>query len=110
MNGYIDINMIKASVLLFLALALYKMSFNSSRTNFLVKTMVVIMIAVNIYLYSDALENTQRFKDNKLLICTNHSIGSKHIYLVSKNEGWEIYDSYFKKDSLLIEAYKCKEK
>ena len=110
MNGYIDINMIKASVLLFLVLALYRMSTSSSRANYIVGTMIVIMIAVNIYLYFNALENTQRFKDNKLLICTNHSIGSKHIYLVSKDEGWEIYDSCFKKDSLLIESYECKEK
>ena len=52
----------------------------------------------------DAQANLERFKSGVALTCNTH--GSK--YLVSQKENWDISDNYFKKESLIIRADRCK--
>jgi len=123
MTQFIDLELIKALIVLSLALALMVSSFaakNKKKAKQLQSSKkssakyywlaYVLFIAAVIFFQADssmtqAKENIKLFRGVKVLRCTNDS--SK--YRVSKQDGWQVDGFYFIKDSLMIRADKCEE-
>jgi len=61
--------------------------------------------------YSDAKSNINSFKKGNALVCFSgggmYSSASK--YKVSQDEGWELEDKRFVKDSFIVDVSRCKE-
>lgn len=74
---------------------------------------ILNVIGANYYIKIDRLEtiakNTQYFKKNITLKCSDAFIGNTKYHLVSNDAGWVIYDKdYFKKEELLLNIQYCK--
>ncbi len=106
MGGYIDVEILKAMALLLLTAGFYSFSLNY-KTLFLA-VLFSFPLVISYSLYSSH-NNFEHFKNGEELVCRGKR-GFENVYLISKKEGWEILDSYFKKDSLLIETYLCEER
>lgn len=66
---------------------------------------------VSLYEKSDSKEKIEAFYNEKRVICQTRVPRNKEYYLVSKNEGWSVYEEeFFKKDDLLLKIINCEEK
>ncbi len=108
MNGYINIELLASMLILLFAIGILSISFKNKKL--LLRTVLLLYsLIISLSLYS-SYSNFEYFKNGGELICTSNHIGGEDIYLVSIKEGWEIFDSFFKKDSLLIKTYQCEQR
>ena len=73
--------------------------------------MGALMLMKSAQSYIDNYDNDDKKKSFNLgnsFRCYENTFDSKK-RLVAKNDGWSIYKETFKKDSLLLPVYKCKE-
>ena len=106
MFEYLNFDLIKATIFLFIPISLLIFSRKaniSQNLKILLVFLMSIVLAEAYYSYSSALENIQSAKDGSHLKC---SIGDNN-YKVSMKDGWKVDENYFLKDSLLIRADKC---
>lgn len=64
---------------------------------------IVVPILFSINTKADIDTNTNSFNSGRILKCTTLS----NQYLVSQENGWEVFEDSFTKESLLIRADKC---
>jgi len=50
--------------------------------------------------------NIEQFNKGKTFICNSDN---RNRYVISRKDGWEVFDLYFKKDSLLVKIKRCDE-
>ena len=107
-DGYINTELLATIILLFIVVGLFS---NSLKDKKLLLGIVVFLVPllISISLYSSH-NNFEHFKNGGKLICKSTHRDGEDIYLISKEEGWTRFDSYFKKDSLLIKTYQCEER
>jgi len=114
MLEYVDIELVKSSILLIIILCVINMSSTDKgdrefRLNSFSKIMMLIItltIFYDAYTTEESVyKNINSFKKNHLLYCKEQ--GSK--YHVSIKDGWVVDKNYFYKDSLMIRADRCEE-
>jgi len=127
MTQFIDLELIKALIVLSLTLAIMISSFaaknkkkekrwqNSKKSNAKYYWLVYMLFIVAVIFFqtdnsmTQAKENIKEFRGVKVLRCTNTQERDNIKYRVSKKDGWEVDGFYFIKDSLMIRADKCEE-
>ena len=123
MTEFIDIEIIKAVIILFFASGLlilsFRIDFHAKERQSATKKrsyekyywLAYIALLASIPFFKansakkDAEANIKSFKSAKVLRCSTQS----NQYRVSKKDGWQRDKYFFIKDSLMIRADKCKE-
>ena len=108
MAGYFNTELLGTMFILLFTIGIWSISLKNKKI-FIGVVVFLFLLVISLSLYSSHY-NFEHFKNGGELICKSTHRDGEDIYLVSKKEGWERFDSYFKKDSLLIKTYQCEER